>query len=43
MHPVGRERKKDLLTHLIKENDWHQVLVFTRMKHGANRLAEHLN
>jgi len=41
-HPVGREMKKDLLTHLIKENDWHQVLVFTRMKHGANRLAEHL-
>jgi len=34
--------KKDLLVHLIKENDWHQVLVFTRMKHGANRLAEHL-
>jgi ATP-dependent RNA helicase RhlE len=41
-HPVGREMKKDLLTHLIRENDWHQVLVFTRMKHGANRLAEHL-
>jgi ATP-dependent RNA helicase RhlE len=43
VHPVGREMKKDLLTHLIKENDWHQVLVFTRMKHGANRLCEHLN
>jgi len=43
VHPVGREMKKDLLTHLIKENDWHQVLVFTRMKHGANRLTEHLN
>jgi ATP-dependent RNA helicase RhlE len=42
IHPVGREMKKDLLTHLIKENDWHQVLVFTRMKHGANRLVEHL-
>ncbi len=42
-HPVGREMKKDLLTHLIKDNDWHQVLVFTRMKHGANRLTEHLN
>ncbi len=42
VHPVGRELKKDLLTHLIKSNDWHQVLVFTRMKHGANRLAEHL-
>jgi len=42
VHPVGREMKKDLLTHLVKENDWHQVLVFTRMKHGANRLVEHL-
>ena len=42
VHPVGREMKKDLLTHLIKTNDWHQVLVFTRMKHGANRLTEHL-
>jgi len=43
MHPVGRERKKELLAHLIKRGDWHQVLVFTRMKHGANRLAEYLN
>ncbi len=42
VHPVGRELKKDLLTHLIKSNDWNQVLVFTRMKHGANRLVEHL-
>ena len=29
--------QEDLLTHLIKSGDWHQVLVFTRMKHGANR------
>ena len=43
VHPVSREGKKDLLVHLIKKNDWDQVLVFTRMKHGANRLAEHLN
>ncbi len=43
MHPVGREHKKDLLAHLIKQGDWHQVLVFTRMKHGANRLTEYLN
>ncbi|MBP5992262.1 MAG: DEAD/DEAH box helicase [Piscinibacter sp.] len=42
VHPVGREMKKELLTHLIKANDWHQVLVFTRMKHGANRLVEYL-
>jgi len=42
IHPVDRDRKKELLTHLIKSNDWHQVLVFTRMKHGANRLVEYL-
>ena len=43
VHPVGRERKKELLAHLIKSGDWHQVLVFTRMKHGANRLTDYLN
>ena len=43
VHPVDRDKKKELLTHLIKENNWHQVLVFTRTKHGANRLAEQLN
>jgi ATP-dependent RNA helicase RhlE len=43
VHPVGRDRKKELLAHLIKSGDWHQVLVFTRMKHGCNRLAEYLN
>ena len=43
VHPVGREMKKDLLVHLIKTNKWQQVLVFTRMKHGANRLVDHLN
>ncbi|MCW5664605.1 MAG: DEAD/DEAH box helicase [Piscinibacter sp.] len=42
VHPVGREMKKELLAHLISSNDWHQVLVFTRMKHGANRLVEYL-
>jgi ATP-dependent RNA helicase RhlE len=40
--PVDRERKKDLLAHLITEGDWQQVLVFTRTKHGANNLAEKL-
>jgi ATP-dependent RNA helicase RhlE len=40
---TGRERKKDLLAELISKNNWHQVLVFTRMKHGANRLAEFLD
>ncbi|MFN4115905.1 MAG: DEAD/DEAH box helicase, partial [Inhella sp.] len=39
---TGRERKKELLAKLIKDNDWDQVLVFTRMKFGANRLAEFL-
>ncbi len=43
VHPVGREHKKDLLAHLIKQGDWHQVLVFARMKHGANRLTDFLN
>ena len=43
IHPVGRERKKDLLAHLIRQGDWHQVLVFARMKHGANRLTDFLN
>ncbi|GAB2901990.1 DEAD/DEAH box helicase [Paralcaligenes sp. KSB-10] len=34
--------KRDLLSHIIRESGWHQVLVFTRTKHGANRLAEKL-
>jgi ATP-dependent RNA helicase RhlE len=42
IHPVDRDSKKELLTHLIQKNNWHQVLVFTRMKHGANRLVEYL-
>jgi ATP-dependent RNA helicase RhlE len=43
VHPVGRERKRELLSHLIREHNWFQVLVFMRTKHGANRLAEQLN
>ena len=42
VHPVDRERKRNLLAYLIKENRWKQVLVFTRTKHGANKLAEYL-
>jgi ATP-dependent RNA helicase RhlE len=42
IHPVDRDRKRELLTHLIRSNNWFQVLVFTRTKHGANRLAEQL-
>ncbi|MCP4970916.1 MAG: DEAD/DEAH box helicase [Arcobacter sp.] len=43
VHPVDRERKRELLIHLIKKDNWKQVLVFTRTKHGANRLSEQLN
>ena len=41
-HPVDAARKRELLSHLVKSNDWRRVLVFTRTKHGANRLAEQL-
>ncbi|MEN6538061.1 MAG: DEAD/DEAH box helicase, partial [Mizugakiibacter sp.] len=41
-HPVDKTRKAALLAHLIATGDWRQVLVFTRTKHGANRLAEQL-
>jgi ATP-dependent RNA helicase RhlE len=43
IYPVDRERKRALLTKLIKDHNWFQVLVFTRTKHGANNLAEYLN
>lgn len=43
VYPVDKVRKREMLTHLIKENNWQQVLVFTRTKHGANRLAEQLD
>jgi ATP-dependent RNA helicase RhlE len=39
---VPKEHKRHLLAHLIKEGNWHQVLVFTRTKHGANRLTQQL-
>jgi len=39
---VDRERKRELLSFLIGSGNWRQVLVFTRTKHGANRLAEQL-
>ncbi|MEQ1778901.1 MAG: DEAD/DEAH box helicase, partial [Nitrosomonas sp.] len=42
VHPVDRDRKRELLAHLIKQHHWSQVLVFTRTKHGANKLAEFL-
>jgi ATP-dependent RNA helicase RhlE len=42
IHPVDRNRKHPLLAHLIKTHNWFQVLVFTRTKHGANKLVEQL-
>jgi ATP-dependent RNA helicase RhlE len=42
VHLVDKEVKRDALIHLIRQQRWQQVLVFTRTKHGANRLAEKL-
>ena len=42
VHPVAQDRKRELLAHLVSSGDWRQVLVFTRTKHGANRLSEQL-
>jgi len=42
VHPVDKNRKRELLSYLIGSNNWRQVLVFTRTKHGANRLSEQL-
>ncbi len=39
---VQKEQKRHLLVHLIQEGQWRQVLIFTRTKHGANRLAQQL-
>ena len=39
---VDRDRKRELLAHLVKTGDWQQVLVFCKTKHGANRLAQQL-
>lgn len=42
VHPVDRERKQDLLVHLITGGNWQQVLVFARTKHGSDRLTKQL-
>lgn len=42
VHPVDKNWKSAVLTRLIKENKWEQALVFSRTKHGANKLARHL-
>ena len=42
VHFIDANRKRELLSHLVKKNDWMQVLVFCKTKHGANRLASQL-
>jgi len=42
VYPVDKARKRELLSHRIGSENWEQVLVFTRTKHGANRLATQL-
>ena len=41
--PVDKKRKPALLAQLIQDNGWHQVLVFSRTKHGANKLSRFLD
>jgi ATP-dependent RNA helicase RhlE len=41
--PVDKKTKPALLIHLIKQHNWHQVLVFSRTKHGANKLVKLLD
>jgi len=43
VYPVDKKRKRELLSQKIGEENWQQVLVFTRTKHGANKLAEQLD
>ncbi|MBF2079906.1 MAG: DEAD/DEAH box helicase [Synechococcales cyanobacterium T60_A2020_003] len=43
IYPVDRNRKRELLSYMIGFHNWKQVLVFTRTKHGANKLAEQLS
>ncbi|MCU7879563.1 MAG: DEAD/DEAH box helicase [Candidatus Thiodiazotropha sp. (ex Lucinoma aequizonata)] len=42
VYPVDKSRKREMLRQMIGSNNWQQVLVFTRTKHGANRLAQQL-
>jgi len=42
VYHVDKTRKRELLSHLISDGKWKQVLVFTRTKHGANRLTSQL-
>jgi ATP-dependent RNA helicase RhlE len=43
VHPVDKKRKSALLQHLFQEKGWSQALVFTRTKHGANKLTKDLS
>jgi len=43
IYPVDKDRKRELLSHRIGAENWQQVLVFTRTKRGASRLAENLS
>jgi len=43
IYPVDKKQKSRLLTQLIQDNSWHQVLVFTRTKRDANKLSQHLD
>lgn len=43
VHPVDKSRKSALLSHLIHQNKWGQTIVFSRTKHGANKLVKQLN
>ncbi len=43
IYPVDRERKRALLSWMIGDKNWQQVLVFTRTKHAANRLSKQLS
>jgi ATP-dependent RNA helicase RhlE len=40
LHPVDKAKKLSCLIHLINMNSWHQVLVFSRTKHGANKITK---
>ncbi|NOH18749.1 DEAD/DEAH box helicase [Vibrio cyclitrophicus] len=42
IYPVDKKKKSAMLAKLIKDNDWRQVLVFSKTKHGANKLARFL-
>ena len=42
IYPIDKKRKRELLSFMIGSNNWQQVLVFTRTKHGANKLTKQL-